>query len=176
MASFSMNSPTCAFVIPRIRAPHTLLVISTFHKKLWCQVKDPCYYLLSSDRYLLKRNAIRHVTVTKWMQLKTIIWMFQTNQHLSADCSASQDILQECLKGLNIGPEAGNIVSTAPHFLLPAAVWAEYSRYFPTNNFSVSPTFPQRAPRALSFLLSSNSSRIRLWLVDTRCLGNSRIQ
>lgn len=44
------------------------------------------------------------------------------------------------------------------------------------NSFSVFPTFPQRALQALSFLPSNSISKPRLWLVGTRCLGNSRIQ
>lgn len=60
------------------------------------------------------------------------------------DSTANNDILQECLEGLNIGPETGTPISSA-HLLLTrsAAEGRIYLIFFSLeNSFSLFPTFP----------------------------------
>ncbi len=71
-----------------------------------------------------------------WNHFSEYFW---ADQYLPAESAANQDILQECLKGLNIGPETGRPTSSAHHFFLTAAVWAENESFygtFPRKEFS----------------------------------------
>lgn len=73
-------------ILSGLRASHVWKTISTSDKRMCFQVKS------HQGHFSLGCNTWR-------LCLYVYVW--------SADLPANQDILQECLEGLNIGPEPG---------------------------------------------------------------------
>lgn len=79
-----------------------------------------CQYLFSPGMSVVSQKCEFIWKRGIWNPFSESLW---ADQYLPADCAASHDILQECLKGLNIGPDIGTV--SAPCLLLTAAARAE---------------------------------------------------
>lgn len=80
--------------------------------------RDPPNYLLSPCMNVVCSKCIYQIMNLRVRNAESL----HPQYFLPAASTAKQDILQECLQGLNIGPETGRPIRSAHHFLLTAAI------------------------------------------------------